>query len=75
MTIKIDAPKVYAPDDLASAWKRKESSIEKPWRLVRESDWRRIMAVLRAAEDELLDGQGLTHNAVVALRKHLEKRK
>jgi hypothetical protein len=77
--MKIFAKKVYAPDDLAETWSRKESACEKPWRLVRESDWHKIMAVVRAAEKwEVAKYQPFyppLDNALSALRNHLEKQK
>ena len=62
MTIKIDAPR-----------ERNAMCGGHPtgYRLVRESDWRKIMAVVRAAEAWGMDDVG---EAVNALRKHLAKK-
>ena len=72
MTIKIDAPR-----------ERNAMCGGHPtgYRLVRESDWRKIMAVVRAADKERgtnIMGEPCvtkTGAALDNLRKHLEKRK
>ena len=84
--MKIDAPKAWSSEDekgklvdLAGAEKGYRGFV--PVRIVRESDWRRIMAVVRAA-DNATDPDGnwlhpqvtLIGDAVVTLRKHLSTR-
>lgn len=68
MTIKIDAPR-----------ERNAMCGGHPtgYRLVRESDWRKIMSVVRAAEHEDKNGDAYLDDlsiAVTALRKHLAKK-
>ena len=81
--MKIDAPKAYS--GTADGRLIKDASYEKltpedvPVRIVRESDWRKIMAVVRAA-DYIIHPSGPKSphpldKAVLALRDHLAKRK
>ena len=78
MSIKIDAPRAWAWDDADG---RHASPYDDgvPSRIVRESDWRRVMAVVRAAEQDALARTFRQHDqtpsALNVLRKHLEKRK
>ena len=82
MTIKIDKPK-----GCMVVWDLSEKPI--PVRIVRESDWRRVMAVVRAARGVCDDWLAVPiqsaefsrrvedrlADADKTLRKHLEKRK
>lgn len=65
MTIKIDAP--LSNLEITDGLYGKDHKT----RLVRDSDWRRIMAVVRAAEAWGMDDVG---DAVNALRKHLGRK-
>ena len=72
MTIKIDAP--------STRFAGPSSKFRE--RLVRESDYRKLMAVVRAADeeiddsgDQLWDNMVHTGEALIVLRKHLAKRK
>ena len=73
--MKIDAPKAW--DSIENGKLLNLAGPEKgyrgyvPVRIVRESDWRKIMAVMRAAEAWGMDDVG---EAVNALRKHLAKK-
>ena len=79
--MKIDAPRVMT----ATLWAMngRNHDIAEGGRWVRESDWRKIMAVVRAADKEFTAyGDGVcscgmegTHAAYVALRKHLERKR
>ena len=83
MTIKIDAPQGWYDADVDLPRRIAVYSFgNRVWkdqtkvRIVRESDWRRIMAVVRAAVDETEDlpCTTLLNHRVRALRKHLEKK-
>ena len=68
MSIKIDAPRARSTG----------LSTEFSEVLVRESDWRKLMAVVRAAEylwEHDGSGMGILADKVEALRSHLEKKK
>ena len=82
MTIKIDAKKGYNifwnsgnPD------KPFEFSLPGPCRIVRDSDWRKVMAVVRAAEIHSCCADSAPYcyhpicSALATLRKLMEKRK
>ena len=84
--MKIDAPKAYS--GTADGKLIKDASYEKlthedvPVRIVRESDWRKIMAVVNSLERWKENGGDVGYEedrgivlALDALRKHLEKRK
>ena len=80
MSIKIDAPRAWAWDDADG---RHASPYDDgvPSRIVREPDWRKIMAVVKAAEKwRYQDGNDTDEvwalvDAVDSIRVHLEKRK
>jgi len=70
--MKIDAPKIKVS--------RKESPLVlESGRFVRESDWRKIIAVVKAVEQDDKDGRlgtwSTCDDKLDALRKHLEKRR
>jgi hypothetical protein len=79
MTIKIDAPQGWYDADVdlprriavyyfgKRVWKDQAKA-----RIVRESDWRRIMSVVRAADNQA--GHSSVEGSLMALRKHLEKK-
>ena len=84
MTIKIDAPRAYT-DTVAGKlcpWAKQPNDRytlrynepDVPVRIVRERDWRRVMAVVKAADQAQSKSIG-TLDALVALRKHLERRR
>ena len=81
MSIKIDAPRVwlYRRKDGSVTGDSEVVSFDTPTeylRAVRESDWRKIMAVVRDASDmDQAGGLADLRHSVRALRKHLEKRK
>jgi hypothetical protein len=73
--LKIDAPLIKGADLTYVDGKGHPISYV---RLVRESDWRRIMAVLRAADEHNIawaNSGDAVSEAAAALRAHLEKRK
>ena len=86
--MKIDAPRAW--DSIENGKLLNLAGPEKgyrgyvPVRIVRESDWRKIMAVVMAVDEMCqADDYGLRPgfyngniiNAFIVLRKHLEKRK
>ena len=80
MSSRIDAPKAWSSIqdgkvvNLAGPEKGYRGYV--PVRIVRESDWRKIMAVVRDASDmDQAGGLADLRHSVRALRKHLEKRK
>ena len=76
MTIKIDAPKLWsdAEEDGFLYGRKPTDSAKGHWvRTVRESDWRKVMAVVGAA-DRCGSCCPVTE-PMNALRKHLSKRK
>ena len=81
MSIRIDAPRVwlYRRKDGSVTGDSEVVSFDTPTeylRAVRESDWRKIMAVVRDASDmDQAGGLADLRHSVRALRKHLEKRK
>ena len=79
MSIKIDAPRVwlYRREDGSVTGDSEVVSFDTPTeylRAVRESDWRKIMAVVREA-DLSYPLPPTLFKAIDDLRKHLEKRK
>ena len=84
--MKIDAPS-FEVIGVTAYWTRSPCPENGKYRAVRESDWRKIMAVVKAADGFVVDtnedgciGYGDTDiialgDAAIALRKHLAKRK
>jgi len=50
MTIKIKAPKAWLLEDDFRFYGNRVSSEEQSYRIVRESDWRKLMALVKAME-------------------------
>ena len=86
MAIKIDAPRAWAnPSDDGKIWPDfvgpDQEAGDFAVRIVRESDWRKIMAVVKSVDEaqgptnEFLYGDEFVLDAIIALRKHLRKRK
>jgi hypothetical protein len=88
--LKIDAPRTYTPTIYGglcsyAVYSREHAREHLPddpvvsTRIIRESDWRRIMAVTNAINDYVDDKPGNYWTTVLdtvhALRAHLEKRK
>ena len=81
MTIKIETEKLWQDAVSRVLYDQPAHPIrDLPVRIVRESDWRKVMAVVRAADKQepyLMKSCGAekTDYAIHALRKHLSKRK
>ena len=73
MTIKIKARRAYSDRNLYRAQQYKEACTLVPVRIVRESDWRKLMALVKAAES-YRDGAILSCDVDEALEA-LEKKK
>ena len=54
MTIKIKAPRAWA-DGYGYTCQRKHSDYDKPVRIVRESDYRKLLKLVRAVESQELN--------------------
>jgi len=78
MTIKIDAPRITMGHSARNSDDTFRWS-SGTYRRVRESDWRKVMAVVRAIDEEVnhasVDAVEKTDAALVALRKHLVEHK
>jgi hypothetical protein len=55
VTIKIKAPRAWSHDPKLGAWNADlKTDLCKPVRIVRESDWRKLMKLVRACEVDYL---------------------
>ena len=51
MTIKLKAPRAWLyPEDVVAVQQHDKNTLEIPFRLVREADWRKLMKLVRACE-------------------------
>jgi hypothetical protein len=76
MTIKIKAPRAYSDRNLYRAQQYKEACTLVPVRIVRESDWRKLMKLVKAADGYRGgDGWFAQLDAIIVARDALEKKK
>ena len=75
MTIKIKAPVIWLEEaDLRGFLSKRCSVSENKYRIVRESDWRKLMKLVRAVEG-YCDGRYLLNDVYDALEALQEKKK
>ena len=76
MTIKIKAPFVWV-NPLFTIYQSKDTCGQQNYRLVRESDWRKLMKLVKACEAHAADEEniGLHWMDAVAALEALEKKK
>lgn len=70
--LKINAPRVYRSSMTGICAVRPVNTCLRPGRFIRETDWRRIMAVVNAADDQP-DAISALADALRGLRTHLAK--
>ena len=79
MTIKIKAPVIWLEEaDLRGFMTKRLTERERKYRIVSDSDWRKLMALVQAADDYRGgdDGWGCAElYAIVVARDALEKKK
>lgn len=75
MTIKIKAPRAWANDKYPGITSDRKCHEDYPARIVHESDWRKLMKLIRAVEDFNGNPDALWDDVEAALDALKEKKK
>ena len=76
MTIKIKAPVIWLPEEVANTYVCQRANDDcKKYRIVRESDWRKLMKLVKAVDKHHYHADPYTTCDICAALVVLEKKK